>query len=130
MLAAPSAPKAEAIAVALLEVADRPRLVRLEHRDPGKWSREAKRDLVGWGRWHRAHAADPGHHPEVLTSGGWSEMRWDRWTSWQVDDPRWRTEVFDTTGRDVAACARDVTEWIARVRSDPTWPLRRGWDSA
>jgi energy-coupling factor transporter ATP-binding protein EcfA2 len=130
VLAAPSAPHLDAIAVALVEVDDRSRFVRLEQRDPGKWSREAKRDFVGWARWHRAHAADPHHAPEVLTTGTRPAMRWDRWNGWEADDPRWRTEVFDTTQRTVEESAEMVADWIAKVRCDPAWPLRSGWHSA
>ena len=127
VLAAPSAPILDGIAVALLEVEDRDRLIRLENRDPGKWSRQAKHDFVGWARWHRRHASDPAHAPEVLTTHSWTPMRWDRWTGWTAGDPRWQTEVIDTTDRTIDDCAADVQAWIARVRADSTWPLRPGW---
>ena len=130
VLAAPCAPHLDAIAVALLEVEDRSRFVRLEQRDPGKWSREAKRNFVGWARWHRAHAADPHHAPEVLTTGAWPAMRWDRWSGWQAGDPRWCTDVFNTSRRTVEESAGAVADWIARVRSDSAWPLRSGWGCA
>ena len=129
VLAAPSAPRLDGIAVALLEVANRSRFIRLERRDPGKWSRQAKRDFVGWARWHHAHAADPAYAPEVITDGAWPAMQWNRWANWKAGDPRWRTEIVNTTDRTVEQCADILDDWIAHVRTDRDWPLRQGWDS-
>jgi len=96
----------------------------------GKWSREAKRNVVGWARWHRAHAAEPHHASEVSTDGTWPAMRWDRWNRWEAGGPLWRTDVFGTTQRTVEESAVMVADWISWVRSDPAWPSRSGWGSA
>src|SRR3954453_5175546 len=52
VLAVPSAPRLSRVAVCLVDVEDRTRLMRLERRDPGKWDRERKRQFIGWARWH------------------------------------------------------------------------------
>jgi hypothetical protein len=117
VLACPSAPSLDGIAACLLDVADAERLRRLETRDPGRWNQDARDRCVGWARWHRAHAADPRHVPEVLTTGGWSEMAWHRWSSWARDDPRWTVTVVDTTGRTVTETATEIADWVATARS-------------
>lgn len=129
VLATPSAPLLDGIAVALLDVADDERRRRLDERDGDRWTPQQRRDLLGWGRWHRSHAADPSSVPEVLIDAGWSEMVWDRWRGWSAGDPRWCTTTIDTTDREPESCAREVECWIARVRGDPRHPLRRGWSA-
>lgn len=71
VLASPSAVELNGIAACLLDVDDRLRLQRLEDRDPGNWDVDATWSFVGWARWHRGHAADPGHLPEVITAAGY-----------------------------------------------------------
>jgi hypothetical protein len=131
ILAAPSTPRLEGIAVALVDVDDHERWIRLEHRDPGKWDDDTKRSFVNWARWHRTHADDPQADPEAIINGSNSEMAWARWTSWNPDDPRWSTERIDTTGRSTVESTAAVTEWITRTRNslqDGRLPLARGWD--
>jgi hypothetical protein len=118
VLACPSATRLDGIAACLLDVADGERLRRLDRRDPGVWDRETRRAFIGWARWHRAHAADPGWRQEVITVGGWDQMQWSRWTAWGQDDPRWHTLVIDTTGRSIDQAASDVGRWIADVRRE------------
>ena len=125
VLAAPSAVHLHGIAACLLDVADEERLRRLEHRDPGRWQAAEKRAFVGWARWHRAHAADPGHHRDVLMSGGWPRMRWDRWTAWSKGDPRWDVRVVDSTARPVRETQAELREWVVGARRQPA--LTRGW---
>jgi hypothetical protein len=117
VLASPSATRLHGIAACLLDVDDRERGHRLNRRDPGKWNHDAIRSFVGWARWHREHAADPQHRPEVITTGGWQEMRWSRWTGWTRGDRRWSVTVLDTSGRTLARSAADLRRWIASVRS-------------
>lgn len=112
ILAAPSAVHLDGLSTCLLDVADDERLARLRRRDPGRWSPEAEHAFVGWARWHRGHAADPRHRPEVLTEGGWSGMVWERWSGWERGDPRWTVPIIDTTGRAPAETAADLAAWI------------------
>lgn len=117
ILAAPSAVELDGIAAALLDVADDERLRRLARRDPGRWPEERQRAFLGWAEWHRRHAADPRHLPEVLTAGSWPAMRWDRWSDWPTGDPRWQVTVLDTTGQPVARSAADVRDWVVTARA-------------
>lgn len=112
LLAAPSVVLVDGIAACLLDVADDERLRRLDERDPGKWSPREREAFVGWGRWHRGHAADPRHQPEILTRGGWPEMVWERWASWRAGDPRWSVTVIDTTARPVTDSASQLRRWM------------------
>lgn len=116
VLACPSATALEGIAACLLDVDDDVRLRRLDQRDPGKWSPAARQSFVGWARWHRGHAADPRHRPQVIT-GGWARMRWNRWTGWTGADHRWTVRVIDTTERTVDQTAADIGQWVADARS-------------
>ncbi|MEV6637076.1 hypothetical protein AB0M54_40705 [Actinoplanes sp. NPDC051470] len=109
VLAAPSAPLLDGLATCVLDVADDERVRRLERRDPGKWSPAQHEAFVKWGQWHRGHAADPGHHPEILTVGGWAEMAWDRWPSHAAE---WPVPVFDTTGRTVDETSAAIRDWV------------------
>jgi hypothetical protein len=117
VLACPSATELNGIAACLLDVDDQVRWQRLEERDAGRWDRDAKRAFAGWARWHRAHAADPRHLPEAITTAGYEEMRWDRWCDWSGTDRRWAVTVMDTTGRTIEQSAAELGEWIARARS-------------
>lgn len=117
VLASPSAIGLDAIAACLLDVDDRVRWQRLESRDPGRWSTEAKRSFIGWGRWHRGHAADPRYRPGVITTAGYEPMQWGRWSDWTSTDPRWAVQVLDTTGRSVEQSAADIRRWISDARA-------------
>ena len=83
LLAAPSADRLDAVAVCLLDCRPDVQRERLcERGDPP--------DLIphhlAFSEWMRGHAADPGYRPEVITSGGWSEMHWERWSGLQRGD--------------------------------------------
>jgi hypothetical protein len=115
ILATPSAPEITAIAACLLDVDDRERWRRLEARDPGRWDTQAKRSFIGWARWLRGHSADAHHKPEVITAGGWSEMRWDRWDAVAAHD--WHVTVIDSTGHPPEHTALELRRWIAAHRA-------------
>jgi hypothetical protein len=106
VLACPSADRLDGIVACLLDVADDVRRQRLRERGV------APDAYLGWARWQRAHAADPRHRPEAITAGGWAPMRWDRWSDWTGDDPRWAVTVIDTTGRPVGETAADIRRWV------------------
>lgn len=131
LLAVPAATELDGIAAALVDVADDEREARLDDRpdDLG----DIRDDLVGWARWHRAHAADPTHEQHVITSDGLPSMRFDRWTGWAAGDPRWRVRVIDTTDRQPDEVARDAEAWIReqrRLLADGHLPLARGWEAS
>ena len=129
LLAVPEANRLD-LAVCLIDLADDARTVRLEERDPGVWSPNAKRDFNNWGAWHRQHARDPSHHPEVITTAGARGWRWDRWQQWDRHDPRWNVHVIDSTGCSVEDTAAAVRAWVtkSRTRRDAgRLPLSRGW---
>lgn len=116
VLACPSAARLDGIAACLVDVDDQVRCRRLDSRDPDKWDGDAKRSFLGWARWHRGHAADPGYRPEVITAAGHAQMRWARWSGWDSADPRWAVRVIDTTGRSVEQSMADIRQWIIDAR--------------
>ncbi|MEU9883498.1 hypothetical protein [Streptomyces phaeochromogenes] len=82
VLAAPSAPLLNGIAVCLIDVADKDRRDRLATRDGGRWEQAAPDAFCGWAAWRRGHARDPSFRPDVIINGSWPEMAWHRWTTW------------------------------------------------
>ncbi|MCO5967325.1 hypothetical protein [Actinoallomurus soli] len=130
VLAAPSAPLLDGIAVCLVDVADEVRRHRLTARDAGRWDAAAVDAFLGWAAWHRGHALDPRHRPDVIINGSWSGMVWQRWAGWTAGDPRWRHHVLDTTGRSVAASVDRVEQWVTEQRDSHRagrLALSRGW---
>lgn len=120
VLATPSAVRLDGIAACLLDVADGERLRRLNERDPGRWDEATTQRFIGWAAWHRGHARDPRYRPEVLTDGGWDQMRWARWADWHAGDPRWLVPTVDTTDRSITDAAAELRHWIETVRQAPT----------
>lgn len=45
------------------------------------------------------------------------EMRWERWSDWTADDPRWRVRVLDTTTLAVGEVADELVNWIVEERA-------------
>jgi hypothetical protein len=130
VLAAPSAPLLDGIAVCVIDVADRDRRERLAARDGGRRNDQALDAFCGWAAWHRKHARDPRYRPDAIVGGGWPEMVWDRWTDWESDDPRWQSPVIDTTGRTLADSAALVEQWAVEQRAahrEGRLALGRGW---
>jgi hypothetical protein len=117
ILASPSAPQLDAIAVCLVHVADEERRRRLDRRDDGRWPPAVLDAFVGWSAWHRGHAEDPRFRPDVIIDGSWPDMAWDRWSAWTKEDPRWDTYLLDTTGRSIAQSVDDLEQWIIGQRS-------------
>ncbi|MBX9399595.1 hypothetical protein K4749_40345 [Streptomyces sp. TRM72054] len=132
LLAAPSAPLLDGIAVCLVDVADPVRRARLAERAPGRWDPKAIDAYIGWAAWHRKHALDPSHRPDVIIDNSWPEMAWHRWTGWNAGDPRWHTQVLDTTNRPVTESVDQVEQWITEQRDAHQagqLPLSHGWAS-
>ncbi len=82
LLATPSAVELDAISNCVVDVADGDRVRRLRQRDSAKWSEETLEAFVRWGRWHRHHAQDPSHLPDVIVKPSSVPMAWDRWADW------------------------------------------------
>lgn len=116
ILASPSAPQLDGIAVCLVHVADEERRRRLDQRDDGRWPPAVLDAFVGWGAWHLGHAEDPRYRPEVIINGSWPDMAWDRWSGWTKQDPRWDTYLLDTTGRSIAQSVADLERWLMKQR--------------
>lgn len=132
VLAAPSAPLLDGIAVCLVDVADPVRRTRLAERDPGRWDSPAVDAFLGWAEWHRKHALDPSHRPDVIIDDSWPEMAWRRWTAWNAGDLRWHTQLLDTTYRPVTESVDQVEQWITEQRDalqTGRLPLSHGWAS-
>jgi hypothetical protein len=130
VLAAPSAPLLEGIAVCLVDVADDVRRDRLTARDAGRWDASAVDAFLGWAAWHRGHARNPHHRPDVIIKGSRPGMAWHRWTGWTAEDPRWRTHLLDTTGQPVAKSVDEVERWVNEQRDAHRagqLALSRGW---
>ena len=133
ILAVPSAPLLDGIAVCLVDVAGEVRRARLATRDQGRWDAAAVDAFLGWAVWHRGHAHDPRHRPDVIIDGSWSGMVWDRWIGWAAGDPRWRTHLLDTTDQPVGRSVDQVEQWITEQRAahrSGRLPLTRGWSEA
>ena len=78
VVAAPSAPALEAIAVCLLDAAAEAQAERLAARgDP----EELLPHHQAFAEWMRKQASDPLHMTHVVSDAGWEEMRWQRLSS-------------------------------------------------
>ncbi len=130
VLACPSAARLDGIAACLVDVGDRQRRERLQQRNGDLLSERALQNLLRWAAWHRGHAADPRHRPEVITQGGWEAMEWRRWTGWRSHDLRWRGRTLYTGNQSVTGSAADLADWIDRRRGNHrlgSLPLGSGW---
>ncbi|WP_433011463.1 hypothetical protein [Kribbella sp. CA-294648] len=130
ILASPSAPRLDGIAVCLVHVADEERRRRLNRRDDGRWSAALLESFIGWSTWHRGHAEDPRYRPEVIINGSWPAMAWDRWSEWTKQDPRWTTHLLDTTEKPIAQSVDALEHWLTTQRTAHhagQLPLAKGW---
>jgi hypothetical protein len=113
ILACPSAPQLEGMAVGLLECSDViVRANRLRARAAGGLTQE----ILNWAAWQRMHAEDPQWRQDVIQSGGATGMQWERWTSWQRGDPRWRVWVLETMHLTVEETVDDLGRWVEECR--------------
>jgi hypothetical protein len=114
ILACPSAPYLDAIAVCLLECSDViVRANRLRARPTGGLTQ----DILNWAAWQRMHADDPRWRPDVIRDGGWPAMCWGRWDSWWRGDPRWDVWVLETTMHlSVEEVVDRLARWVEECR--------------
>jgi len=120
LLAAPSAPRLEAISACLLDCDDATRTARLQARGPAWLARTGGtlRDYLDWAGWMRGHAADPTSRVDVIRcDAAWERMQWSRWSGWRRGDPRWHVRVVDTSASTVAEVARELVDWIDEERA-------------
>ena len=130
VLAVPSASQLDGIALCLIDVDDEDRRRRLRRRDPGRWSESDVDRFNNWAAWHRGHARDPRHRPDVITADSAPMMAWHRWTSWTAEDPRWQVRSLNTTDRSLEESADDLEQWVNMQRQAlraGRHPLCRGW---
>ena len=112
VLAAPSATRLGGVAACLLHVGRSAQAARLERRgdDPALLVHHQ-----AFADWMRGHARDPGHMPHVLTSGGWDEMRWERWIGADPAGRDWSMQVIDTSELTEDEVAEEVLGWCRRA---------------
>ena len=108
VIAVPSGDRLGRIHVCLLDVAPDAQRARLLERGDAT---ELIPHHLAFAEWMRHHVLEPGHRPDVITSDGWDQMRWDRWGS-QERQPPWTTHIVDTTNRLPVDVAQTVLEWI------------------
>jgi hypothetical protein len=120
LLAAPSAPRLDAISACLIDCDDETRVARLQARGPDWFAQTAAdlQDHLSWAAWMRDHAADPSRRTGVIRHDATEdEMRWSRWSGWTAADPRWRVRMVDTTALPVEQVAATLVEWIEEERA-------------
>jgi hypothetical protein len=109
IVAAPSAPLLDSIAVCLLDADAATQASRLTTRgdDPALLVNHH-----GFADWMRHQVDDPLYMAHVVSAGGWDEMRWDRLD--QMADT-WGMETIDTTGKTPEAVGDEVLGWCRRA---------------
>jgi energy-coupling factor transporter ATP-binding protein EcfA2 len=118
IMAAPSAPGLDAVAVCLLDVSAEAQAVRLTARgdDPALLPHHQ-----AFAAWMREQASDPLHMPHVVADQGWEGMRWERLDR-LVDD--WGMHTIDTSTLSKAEVAAAVREWCRRAVAGDAPTLR------
>ena len=120
VVAAPSAGQLEAIAVCLLDIGPAAQAARLTERgdDPAQLVHHQ-----AFAAWMRAHARHPGHMLDVLTTGGWEGMRWERLRAIDPGEGGWQIHVVDVSGlaRDEVAAA--VLGWARAALAGTGWSM-------
>jgi hypothetical protein len=112
LLAAPSADGLDAVAVCLLDC--RPEVLRERLRGRGDPPGAIPHHLA-FAEWMRGHVADPAWRPEVITTAGWDEMCWDRWSALRRGDARWRFDTIDTSDLTIEQVAGELLGWARRA---------------
>lgn len=107
ILAAPSAPALPGLRHLLLDVDDVERVRRLRQRG----SPDATQDTLNWAAWLRAHQAFADWQPDVLTGGGWPEMRWERWLGQKT--ALWPGNTLNATGLSPQEAALQIVSMLS-----------------
>jgi hypothetical protein len=109
VVAAPSAPALNAIAVCLLDATPEAQAQRLAARgDP----LELLPHHQAFAEWMRNQASDPLHMTHVVTDAGWEQMRWQRLRQLAAGWDMHKIDTTDMTARQVADAVRD---WCRRA---------------
>ena len=106
LLAVPGAPLLAGLRHLLLDVGDVERVRRLRRRGDGQDTQET----LNWAAWLRVHQTLPDWRPDVLTEGGWEEMRWERWRG--HPRPDWPGSTLDASGLTPDQTASRVLAWM------------------
>ncbi len=120
VVAAPSADRLDGVAVCLLDVDRDTQAARLAARgdDPALLGHHA-----AFADWMRGHATDPHHRPEVLQTGGWEQMRWERLSRFAEPDC-WAMQVIETSSLTAGAVAAELHGWCLRALAGEAPALR------
>lgn len=121
-LAAPSADEID-IAACLLDVDEEAHLARFAQRNEPAEMIPLHR---GFAAWLRAHATDPGHVPEAITTDAWPAMRWERWVG-RAPGPEWAMTVIDTSRLTREQVGAEVADWCRRAVAGDAPVFRAGW---
>ncbi|HTX12904.1 MAG TPA: hypothetical protein VME22_30080 [Solirubrobacteraceae bacterium] len=109
VVAAPSAPGLDAIAVCLLDASREAQAERLA-------ARGDQPDLLphhqAFAEWMRTQASEPLHMTHVVSDAGWEGMRWERVEHLAGD---WRIHVIDTTRMSRREVGEAVLDWCRRA---------------
>jgi hypothetical protein len=118
VVAAPSAPLLDGIAACLLDASPQAQASRLRARgdDPSVLHHHQ-----AFADWMRAAATDPLHMPEVITTGGWEEMRWERLAQAAAS---WHVTTIDTSDMSPSEVAEAVRDWSRRSVNGQTQLIR------
>ena len=124
VLAAPSAPLVD-IAVCLLDVREPAQRERLRRRGD---SEEFFERHVAFADWMRQHALDPRHMTHVLSTDGWSEMRWSRLTGIPGDE--WRISIIDGSDMTRTEANQAALQWVTEAVAGRAPAFHRSTTSA
>jgi energy-coupling factor transporter ATP-binding protein EcfA2 len=120
VLAAPSADQLDGVRACLLHADPAQQEARLRGRGEPPDLFPAH---LGFAAWMHGHAADPSHMPEVLTTDGWEEMRWERWIDRRAGDPSWNVAEVDTSPLSLDQVAAAALDWARASLRGETPPL-------
>lgn len=127
-LACPTAIKLNGVKGCLLDCHDFVRVDRYLARPQFKeWP--LGMDTLCWAVFHRMHAIDPQWEQRVIVDQELPDWGWNRWTTWQKNDPRWDVKVIDTTLNKIGKTTEIVKAWIGeeREKSQLLTPERKWW---